>query len=170
MDYLIIMNGMPSLKGEDAFQKPYLLIKKLYLKKSITLISIVPDKYYYFYKKKKFFDIDNFLFMKKFESVKLIKIYKKNNNTLYNFFDKLRKIFFLKEFFFFSNKNTYLKINDIIKKIKPKKILCLYDPAIISCVKYSTCNCEKISFTGQISFKNLETQLENYKKKIFSTK
>jgi hypothetical protein len=54
MDYLIIMNGMPSLKGEDAFQKPYLLIKKLYLKKSITLVSIVPDKYYYFYKKKNF--------------------------------------------------------------------------------------------------------------------
>jgi glycosyltransferase involved in cell wall biosynthesis len=169
MDYLIIMNGMPSLKGEDAFQKPYLLIKKLYLKKSITLVSIVPDKYYYFYKKKKFFDIDNFLFMKKFKSIKLIKIYKKNNNTLCNFFDKLKKIFFSKEFFFYSNKNTYLKINEIIKKIKPKKILCLYDPAIISCVKYSTWNCEKISFTGQISFKNLETQLENYKKKnIFS--
>jgi hypothetical protein len=169
MDYLIIMNGMPSLKGEDAFQKPYLLIKKLYPKKSITLVSIVPDKYYYFYKKKKIFDVDNFLFLKKFNNIKFIKIYN-NNNIFYKLFDRLGKIFLMKEFFFFSNKNFYLKINNIIKKTNPKKILCFYDPAIISCVKYSNCNSEKISFTGQIYFKNLQTQLENYKKINFLQK
>lgn len=169
MKILIISRGVPHPEGEDAFQKLYFLIQKLYNRSGhridLALINL-PD-FYKNYKPLEIQNRDEVDFKNEFKTIKIHKIFLRSSIPFISFkniFRKLLKIFSLNHYQFYKNINLEKKLFEIIKKINPNIVISFHDAEILSnLIKCSKNKSFKVvQLIGLMDHETQQIRLDNY--------